>query len=257
MHILLTNDDSHISPLFRFAIDLLKTLGEVTIVVPKEEQSWTGKSMSRFRPLFLDEIRLQDDMAYCLDGTPADCINVGIYHICQQRPDLVVSGINMGINAGLGFFFASGTIGACLEANIAGIPAIALSQSLEAEVFQAWMQQRRMPDTEVQRLRAQTRLLWEQVWRELSTRPDFLQQPGTWNINLPYHAAAQWRLVPTVLGHTFYGSCFHKVGDQFRHNVALPPPDPRAEADGTVVQQGQVSVTYIDIRHLAQTAVSP
>jgi len=257
MHILLTNDDSHISPLFRFAIDILKTLGEVTIVVPKEEQSWTGKSMSRFRPLFLDEIRLHDDMAYCLDGTPADCVNVGIYHVCQQRPDLVVSGINMGINAGVGFFFASGTIGACLEANIAGLPAIALSQSLEAAVFQEWMQLRRMPETVVQHLQVQTTTLLEQVWQTLMARADFLQQPVTWNVNLPYTAAADWRIVPTVLGHTFYGSCFRKVGDQFRHGIELPAPDPRDQADGTVVCRGQVSVTHIDMRQLAQTVIQP
>lgn len=257
MHILLTNDDSHISPLFRFAIDMMKRLGEVTIVVPKEEQSWTGKSMSRFRPLFLDEIRLQDDMAYCLDGTPADCVNVGIYHVCERRPDLVVSGINMGINAGLSFFFASGTIGACLEANIAGIPAMALSQSLEAAVFQAWMQQRHMPEAEVERLQAQTTMLLAEVWQTLVARPDFLQQPVTWNVNLPYTAAPDWRIVPTVLGHTFYGSCFRKVGDQFRHGIELPSPDPRDQADGTVVRQGQVSVTHIDMRQLAQTVVQP
>src|SRR5262249_10598694 len=131
MHILLTNDDSHISPLFRFAIDLLKTLGTVTIVVPQQEQSWTGKSMSRFKPLTLSQPLLQQDTAFCVDGTPADCVKMGIYHVCDPPPDLVVSGINIGTNTGVGFLLASGTVGACLEANLAGHPAVALSQSLE------------------------------------------------------------------------------------------------------------------------------
>jgi 5'/3'-nucleotidase SurE len=51
MDILLTNDDSHISPLFHFLIDKLRLLGNLTIVVPKEEQSWTGKAISRFLPV--------------------------------------------------------------------------------------------------------------------------------------------------------------------------------------------------------------
>jgi 5'-nucleotidase len=103
----------------------LRTMGNLTIVVPEEEQSWTGQSISRFRYLYLDTVMLRDGQAYCVDGTPADCINLGIYHVLQQKPDLVGSGINIGINAGLGFALSSGTIGACLEANIAGIPAIA------------------------------------------------------------------------------------------------------------------------------------
>jgi 5'-nucleotidase len=257
MHILLTNDDSHISPLFRFAIDILKTLGDVTIVVPQEEQSWTGKSMSRFKPLALSQIRLQEDIAHCVNGTPADCVNLGVHHLCQQPPDLVVSGINMGVNTGLGFFFASGTIGGCLEANIAGLPAVALSQSLESAVFQEWVRYQRMSEGEMTRLRQQTAMLLERVFQTLLGRSDFLHHPVTWNVNLPYEAAPEWQIVPTVLGHTMYGSCFQKDGDQFRHALKQPHPDPREHADGTVVRQGQVSVTYIDIRQLAQHIVHP
>jgi 5'-nucleotidase len=257
MHILLTNDDSHVSPLFRFAIDLLKTLGDVTIVVPQEEQSWTGKSMSRFKPLSIRQTRLQEDLAYCVDGTPADCVNVGLYHLCPAPPDLVVSGINMGTNTGVGFFLASGTIGACLEANIAGRPAVALSQSLERSVFQTWIREQRMPEEEVERLRRQTTMLLERLFQTLQARPDFFHQPVTWNVNLPYIAAPDWRLVPSVLGHAMYGSCFRKDGEYFRHALELPPPDPRQYADSTVIRNGQVSVTYIDIRQLAQTVVPP
>jgi 5'-nucleotidase len=253
MDILLTNDDSHASPLFRFAIDILKSLGQVTMVVPKEEQSWTGKSMSRFKPLILDEIRLQDDIAYCLDGTPADCANVGVYHTCARRPDLLVSGINIGVNTGLSFFLSSGTIGACLEANIAGVPAIALSQCLQRDVFTAWAERRQMPEETVIRLREQTVMLLDGVFQKLFAREDFFSQPVTWNVNLPDTAAPDWQIVPTVLGHTMYGSCFNKVGDQFRHGLGLPDPDSRENADAEVLRQGHVSVTCIDIRTFAQT----
>ena len=255
MHILLTNDDSHASPLFRFAIDILKPLGRVTIVVPKEEQSWTGKSMTRFKPLILDEIRLEDDVAYCLDGTPADCANVGVYHTCEPRPDLVVSGINIGVNAGLSFFFSSGTIGACLEANIAGVPAIALSQALDRDVFRAWTERRQMPEVTVARLREQTAALLGGVFQKLLARPDFFSQPVTWNVNLPFTAAPHWEIAPTVLGHTMYGSCFNKVGDQFRHGLELPEADARDAADGEVLRRGHVSITCIDIRTFAQTTL--
>jgi 5'-nucleotidase len=252
MHILLTNDDSHISPLFHFLIDKLKTLGDLTIVVPKEEQSWTGKSISRFRYLYLDTISLRDGQAYCVDGTPADCINLGIYHVFQQKPDLVVSGINIGINAGLGFALSSGTIGACLEANIAGIPAVALSQELARDTFMAWITGRSLPAAEVERLRTQTELLLDRVFQTLCARADFLTQPVTWNVNFPDHLAANWQLVPTSLGHTVYGSCFKKRGDRFQHELDGTIDDPRDHTDWRVIKQGHVSITAIDVRQLGQ-----
>jgi 5'-nucleotidase len=252
MNILLTNDDSHASPLFHFLIDKLKTMGNLTIVVPKEEQSWTGKSLSRFRYLYLDAITLRDGQAYCVDGTPADCINLGIYHVVPQKPDLVVSGINIGINAGLGFALSSGTIGACLEANIAGIPAIALSQELTRSTFMAWMEDRSLPEAEIARLRAQTDMLLEGVFQQLFARQDFLTHPVTWNVNFPDHLAADWQLVPTSLGHTVYGSCFKQRGDRYQHELDGTLDDVRDHTDSRVVKQGHVSITCIDIRKLGQ-----
>ena len=255
MHILLTNDDSHSSPLFRFAIDFLKTLGNVTIVVPKTEQSWTGKSMSRFKPLSLSPIRLQEDMAHSLDGTPADCVNMGVHQICSSPPELVVSGINIGFNAGLGYVFSSGTVGACLEANIAGVPAIALSQRLNRPIFQSWMQHGRISDADLERLKSQTTMILGHVFERLLARPDFWRHPVTWNVNLPDTAAPNWQIVPTVLGHTVYGSVFKQSGEQFRHEGGRARTDNREQADGVVLQEGHVSITYIDIRELGQTIV--
>ena len=68
MRILLTNDDSHDSPLFLLAIELLKDLGELTVVVPAEEQSWKGKSMTRFGVLYADRIDLHGTMAWSVSG---------------------------------------------------------------------------------------------------------------------------------------------------------------------------------------------
>ena len=252
MNILLTNDDSHISPLFHFLIDKLRTMGNLTIVVPKEEQSWTGKSISRFRYLYLDTITLRDGQAYCVDGTPADCINLGIYHVFQQKPDLVVSGINIGVNTGLGFALISGTIGACLEANIAGIPAIALSQEMRRETFMAWITDRSLPEAEVERLRAQTHLLLERVFQTLFARQDFLTQPVTWNVNFPDRLSPDWQLVPTSLSHTVYGSCFKLHGDRYQHELDGTIDDTRDYTDTWAVKQGHVSITSIDVRKLGQ-----
>ena len=253
MKILLTNDDSHDSPLLQFAIERFGAMGDLQVVVPKAEQSWKGKAMTRLGALALEEIVLDGTRAYCLDGTPADCANFGIYHLFEDKPDLVISGINMGSNTGLGFAFSSGTIGAALEGNIAGVPAVALSQILDREAFQSWMGDRTLPDGEQNRLFEQAHILLDRVFEMLLNRADFWTAPVTWNVNLPSHAAADWQVVRTFLGETFYRSCFKKVGDHYEHDMDRPVIDTREQSDAVVVrQQGHVSVTRLDIRTFGQ-----
>ena len=105
-------------------------------------------------------------------------------------------------------------------------------------MFTAWAERRQMPEETVMRLREQTVTLLDGVFQKLFAREDFFSQPVTWNVNLPDTAAPDWQIVPTVLGHTMYGSCFNKVGDQFRHGLGLPDPDSRENADGEVLRQG-------------------
>jgi len=250
VHILLTNDDSHRSPLLSLLLEYLKTLGDVTIVVPMEEQSWTGKSMTRFRPLYVDEILLNGTRAFCVDGTPADCVNLGLHHLVPQKPDIVVSGINIGRNTGVGFALSSGTVGACLEGNIAGIPGIAISQDLEHEVYMHWGGHRSFLPETVERLgTGLVPLLPRLVDHLLSGR---LEPFVTWNVNLPVDLSPDCPLVHTVLGHSFYDSCFEKQGARYRHNLKVYHADERPMSDGVVIREGKASLTRIDMRDLGQ-----
>ena len=105
--ILLTNDDSHDSPLFHYAIDALKQLGELEIAVPATEQSWKGKAMTRFGNLYAERIEIHGVPAWSISGTPADCVNLAIYNLLAEKPDIIVSGTNIGKNTGLSFMFSS------------------------------------------------------------------------------------------------------------------------------------------------------
>ncbi len=257
MDILLTNDDSHRSPLFEFVIRKLADLGSLKIVVPKEEQSWTGKSITRFRNLYVDEISLFGHSAQCLDGTPADCINWGIYNLFgEKKPDLIVSGINIGLNTGIGFALSSGTVGACLEANIAGIPAVALSQDFDAVSFRHWLEDRSLPENVLGDLRCQTEDLLEKTFSRFFASPSFFSRAVTWNVNFPRRAASSCELVSTFLGHTWYSSCFKKKGDRYCHELEALHEDQRDNSDGRVVREGHVSITKIDIRNLGQISDS-
>jgi 5'-nucleotidase len=123
---LLSNDDGHASPGLLAARDALAAACDVVTVAPEHEQSASSHSLSLRRPL---RLRPLDEGRFALDGTPADCVYVALHggtRILPRWPDLVVSGINMGLNLGQDAFY-SGTIAAAREAALRGIPSIALS----------------------------------------------------------------------------------------------------------------------------------
>jgi 5'-nucleotidase len=128
--ILVTNDDGHFSPGIQVLADALRRLGEVTIVAPASEASAVGHALTLRRPLRLDRV---GDRIYSVDGTPTDCVNIGIDEVLKGKPDIVVSGINKGLNIGDDVTY-SGTVAGALEGALLGYQAIAISlQSTRGE----------------------------------------------------------------------------------------------------------------------------
>ncbi|MFT5365888.1 MAG: 5'-nucleotidase [Candidatus Latescibacterota bacterium] len=252
MKILLTNDDSLDSPLFRFAVDYFLDMGEVKVVVPMEEQSWKGKSMTRFGKLRLTSLDGYGCEAHGLSGTPADCSNFGIYHVFDQKPDLVISGINMGSNVGLSFMISSGTVGAGLEANIAGVPAVALSQVLPSHAFRHWEAHRQMESEYQDVLFGRMGEMVGRVFDLLRSKENGLQEPVTWSVNMPAEPVADWQVKETTLGQTLYTSCFKKEDDVYQHKIDSPVVDETVGSDGVTVRDGHVSMTRLDLRVIGQ-----
>jgi len=123
MHIMVTNDDGIHAPGILALASALGALGTVTVVAPDRERSAAGHSLTLHSPLRVFELRKG---FFAVDGTPTDCVNMGIHSLLTERPDLVVSGINHGANLGDDVTY-SGTVAAAMEANLMGIPAIAVS----------------------------------------------------------------------------------------------------------------------------------
>ena len=121
--ILVTNDDGYFSPGIEALATALAPLGEVTIVAPQNEASAVGHALTLRRPLRLEQIR---ERVYCVDGTPTDCVNLAIDEVLDGPPDLIVSGINRGLNVGDDVTY-SGTVAGALEGALLGYPAIAVS----------------------------------------------------------------------------------------------------------------------------------
>ncbi len=256
MRILLTNDDSHRSPLLKFIIDALKEISELTIVVPAHEQSWRGKSMTRFENLHLGEIDLFGHRAYTVDGTPADCANIGIYNLSTQKPDLVVSGINTGLNTGTSFIFCSGTVGACFEANIAGVPAIALSQEFDTAARNEYALEYTLSTATIAHLERQTKGFLSRILPVFTKNRELLAAPKTWNINFPYRARESWEIVPCPLDKIRYGSFFAKKESIFEHSLTEVIKEGADHTDAAIVARGDVSITPLDIHSFGPLAAT-
>ena len=121
--ILVTNDDGVHSEGIHVLADALRCLGEVTVVAPHIEASAIGHALTLRRPLRLEQLRQH---VYEVDGTPTDCVNVAFTKLFPTPPDLVVSGINKGLNIGDDVTY-SGTVSGAMEAALLGVPGIAVS----------------------------------------------------------------------------------------------------------------------------------
>ena len=131
--ILVTNDDGIDSPGLAALVEALAALGEVTVVAPSENQSGIGHALNLRDPIFIRRRDVAGRPATVLTATPATCVRIAIAHIFADShpPDLVVSGVNRGLNFGRNAYI-SGTVAAAREAALQGIPAIAVSLAREA-----------------------------------------------------------------------------------------------------------------------------
>jgi 5'-nucleotidase len=128
MYILITNDDGVQSPGLLALRQALAPLGETMVVAPDRNWSAAGHYRKLFDPLRAWDVELADGSpAITCDGTPADCVALAIMGLLPRKPDLVVSGINLGANLGSDLTY-SGTVAAAMEAIVYGVPGIAVSQ---------------------------------------------------------------------------------------------------------------------------------
>src|SRR5215203_4244444 len=125
--ILVTNDDGVFSQGIRLLAASLGKIAEGVVVAPDREQSAIGNSLTLSRPLRMQKM---EESWYAVDGTPTDCVNLGVLSLLKdQRPDLVCSGINFGLNLGDDVTY-SGTVSATFEGTLLGIPSVAFSQEV-------------------------------------------------------------------------------------------------------------------------------
>lgn len=120
---LITNDDGIHSPGLEALVQALSSLAECMVIAPDRDNSAVSHSLTMNRPLRVSKIR---DGFYSINGTPTDCVAIGLKKIIKQKPDLLISGINPGPNLGDDISY-SGTVSAAVEGTMYGIPSLAVS----------------------------------------------------------------------------------------------------------------------------------
>jgi len=239
LRILVTNDDGIFSEGIKCLAEAMGELGEVVVVAPDREQSATGHSLTLHRPLRLQKVR---EHWYSVDGTPTDCVNMAVQGVLKEKPpDLVVSGINYGVNMGDDVTY-SGTVSAAFEANMHQLPAVAFSQVIE-EGFSFERSARFALD----------------IVKVLIEQP--LPADLLLNVNFPAGACAGMRW--TRLGKRYYEQSVIEKTDPMGRKYYWIAGTPRWEleegTDHTAVDEGFASVTPLhldltDYRNLEESA---
>ncbi|NIP72516.1 MAG: hypothetical protein GWO16_05550 [Gammaproteobacteria bacterium] len=217
------------------------------IVVPAEEQSWRGKAVTRFGRIRAETRPEFGVPAFAVTGTPSDCVNLAIHHLLPEPPALVISGINIGSNAGSGFVVNSGTVGAAIEAWLQGVPTAAFSTYLHPELFREWNTERRLTQPDALTVVETTTARTADMVRTLLA-PDAVPLDGVLNVNFPGAVTPDMPVRWVPLQRSRYGSLFRRDGDGFVHSAQIGlSGDDRADTDRAVIMAGAISATLLSL----------
>src|SRR5436309_959183 len=128
MRVLITNDDGIASPGLQALVGAFDPVGETFVVAPERERSATGHAITLHKPLRAHSVAIPGSAAraWATNGTPADCVALGILELLPAKPEVVLSGINVGPNVARDLTY-SGTVSGAMEGAIFGVPSIAVS----------------------------------------------------------------------------------------------------------------------------------
>ncbi len=236
MKILIVNDDSIDAPGIQVLARAAAELGEVWIAAPDQQCSALSQKLTLRELISLEEVTdfpAKVVSAWRIGGTPVDCVKIALEYLLEEKPDVVLSGINNGYNAGQDIAY-SGTLGAAFEAERLGIPAIAFSSA--ADKYLGDMEPHLLP-----------------LLRELTER---LPEPGSvWNVNFPavkdgrpLKGILRDRLVCPV---SMYRERYVPVGDENGITMlecrGMPTPDELIPAgtDAAAVRAGYISIGQV------------
>jgi 5'-nucleotidase len=259
MRLLISNDDGIRSPLLHALVAALRAAGhELFVVAPLHEQSWTGASKCRHRPVASAAADHGLGVpTWTGDGTPADCVNIALAHLLVGGASAlngVVSGINLGLNTTLGFINASGTIAAAWEGALHGLPALACSQDLTQPEWQTLTTTQSLVGLDATRATIEASAAHA---ARLAT--ELLPATGlgrfiVHNVNFPRPCVPASQVVRTVPAHVIVPGLFSPAADDGTHRFvfadAIDRSPPGLVTDKATVAAGHISHSVLDYTRL-------
>jgi 5'-nucleotidase len=248
MDILLTNDDGYSSIGFYPLLEKLSKKFTVSVIAPSTQKSWVGKSITAHANFEIENIKVGEFNINTIEGTPADCIQVGLYHLLKNPPKLVVSGINIGENIGHGRILSSGTIGAAMEAAIDGVRSIASSLCIPHDI-----------QKHINFFDKKNYYVFEDAAKitfkltEILINAKLDKHIDVISINIPYGATIDSPLEITRPFKEPYGQLFfRKEGLLVKANPIIDIKNPKEGTDLKAISEGKISVTPINLDLVSQ-----
>jgi 5'-nucleotidase len=244
MRILLTNDDGIYAPGLRALRPQLARLGEVTVVAPATEQSAVGHSVTLTTPLIVQEVSDENQqwLGWAVEGRPADCVKLALRELLSEPPDVIVSGLNAGSNAGINVLY-SGTVAAAIEGAFFRCTSIACS-----------MEYTKLKPLDFHKGAELARRVIEQI---LAHRP---AQGTLFNVNIPSLDRGPVRGIRVVPQNVApYIESFDRRTDPrgrvyFWNKPVLCCPDPHPDTDVTALAESYITITPLQF-DLTQAAL--
>ena len=233
MLVLVTNDDGVYAPGLAALSRALARLGDVHVVAPATEQSGVSHAITYLTPLIVKEVFHGDEpWGWAVQGSPADCVKIGATEICPRMPDLIVSGINSGYNAGINVLY-SGTVAAAIEGAFYGVTSFAVSLEFDEQA-------------DYDRAAALACRVIEQVLSQKGPESQL------YNMNIPQaalRAEPRVSVVPmdVVLHHDRFEKRFDPWGREYFWLTGSPPAVTAGQkTDLTELAKGHVTLTPLD-----------
>ncbi len=245
MRILLTNDDGVYAPGLRALRKELQKLGEVVVVAPATEQSAAGHSITLLTPLLVQEVLDENDtfMGWAVEGRPADCVKLALLELLPDPPDLIVSGLNAGSNAGINILY-SGTCAAAIEGAFFRRTSIAVS-----------LEYTKVKPLDFSRAADLARRVVEQI---VARKP---AEGSLFNVNIPSLEKGPVRGVRTVPQNVApYTERFDRRVDPrgrvyFWTTPEFGCPDPHPDTDVSLLADSYITVTPLQFNLTHETAL--
>jgi 5'-nucleotidase len=255
-HALVTNDDGIESAFLHRLVDALRPHFRVSVAAPAFEQSWTGRSMTRhgeIEVIHSPAIFPEDVEAWAISGTPTDCVNIALGNLLPEKPDIVLSGINIGFNTTETLILSSGTVAGAIEGMLWDLPAMAFSKCVPGHLFDEIRDAKGQADNEFNvSLKAAAAHAAQMA---IETLADAESHVGTViNINFPAETTADTPVVSTFPAKLQLGALFAETSPgkyTFRYSDGIVV-DSQPDSDRAALECGRISRSILNFSRIGK-----